>query len=276
VITQPVAPMSACEKGSVRMSDNQSAGTQATGAAVKAMAAAGGAGCLASPVLALGAVTVIIIIGGFGVLLAPVIALILLFTGGGGGDNQSTVDPSTIVSATQGDGKGDLATSAVPDDTLVAPIQDAGALCPEIGPAVIAAQIERESGFDAGKTGPNGEQGISQLPPAVFAQFGKDDDGNGKVSALDPADSILAQGRFLCSLAGRVGPVATGEPLHDVLSLALAAYKVGADTVLTAKAVPNTNEAQNYVIGIRALLPKYLGLVPSAPTGSRQTDTNGG
>jgi hypothetical protein len=261
------------------MSDNPGEGSKGTGAAVKAVAAAGGAGCLASPVIALGAVVVIIVIGGFGVLLAPVIAIILFFTGGGGGGgDQPDTDPATIVSTTQGDGKGDLAIDAVPDEDLVTPIQDAGALCPDIGPAVIAAQIERESGFDAAKTGPNGEQGISQLDPAVFARFGKDDDDSGEASALDPEDSILAQGRFLCSLVDQVEPVAAdGEPLHDVLSLALAAYDVGADAVLAAKGVPNTNEAQSYVIGIRALLPKYLGLVPTVPTtSSSSTDTNGG
>ncbi|MFF2519461.1 lytic transglycosylase domain-containing protein [Streptomyces sp. NPDC058086] len=214
----------------------------------------------------------IIIVGGFGVLLAPLIAIIMLFKGGEGPD----VDPNNVASVFQGDGKGTLDPTAVPAD-LVDPIQEAGTLCPEIGPVVIAAQIDRESGFDANLVGPDGEQGISQLSPEIFARFGKDENDDGKASALDPADAILAQGRYLCSLAQQVRPFATsGQPPQDQLSITLAAYDVGIDAVQAAQGVPMTNRSQAYVLGIRAQFATYEGIVPKpSPSPSGSTNTSG-
>ncbi|MFF5143294.1 lytic transglycosylase domain-containing protein [Streptomyces sp. NPDC013157] len=236
----------------------------AASAAVRNALAASGCGCLLSPVVLLGGVIVIIVIGGFGVILAPLIALITAFGGGGGGGGQPSADD--LIAVFQGDGKGELDPAAVPAD-LVDPIQKAGALCDAIGPTVIAAQIERESNFNRTLVGPDGSQGISQLPPAVFARFGEDEDGNGKTSALDPADSILAQGRFLCDLAGQAQQlIDSGAANGSVLDLALVGYDRGLDAVRQARGVPKTNEAQGYVAGVRALLAKYEGLVTPPPS----------
>ncbi|MEU9344691.1 lytic transglycosylase domain-containing protein [Streptomyces sp. NPDC048278] len=238
---------------------------EAASAAVRNALAVSGCGCLLSPVVLLGAVVVIIIIGGFGVILAPLIALITAFGGGGGGGGgQPSADD--LIAVFQGDGKGELDPAAVPAD-LVDPIQKAGALCDAIGPTVIAAQIERESNYNRTLVGPDGAQGISQLPPAVFARFGEDEDGNGKTSALDPADSIVAQGRFLCDLAGQAQQlIDSGAANGSVLDLALVGYDQGLDAVRQAQGVPKTNEAQGYVAGVRALLAKYEGLVTPPPT----------
>ncbi|MEU9731296.1 lytic transglycosylase domain-containing protein [Streptomyces sp. NPDC048002] len=242
--------------------DNAEGGTST---AVRNTILAGtGCGCLLSPVALVGTVIIVIVIGGLGVLLAPLIALILLFGGGGSdSDNQSTADE--VIASLQGDGSGELDPDTVPDD-LVEPIEDAGELCGAIGPVVIAAQIERESGFDAALVGPDGEQGISQLPPDIFTQYGEDDDDNDKVSALDAEDSIMAQGRYMCDLAEEAqqmvdnGEIIQGETTNSVLDLALAAYHVGMDAVRAAKGVPNTNEAQGYVLAVRAQFAKYEGI----------------
>ncbi|MGW4088093.1 transglycosylase SLT domain-containing protein [Streptomyces sp. NPDC004822] len=226
-------------------------------------AAATGLGCLASPVALVGGIVVVIIIGGLGVLLAPIIALILLFTGGGSGSTPD-VSPDEISSVVQGDGKGELARDTVPTDVVDA-ILDAGALCPGVGPVVIASQIQQESGFDSTVVGPNGEVGLSQLPPSVFEEFGEDDDSNGAESPLDATDSILAQGRFMCSLIDQTEPLASeGRPLGDALSLALAAYDVGLDAVRLAGGVPRTDQSQTYVVGVRALFARFQGLVPGS------------
>ncbi|MDX3850996.1 transglycosylase SLT domain-containing protein [Streptomyces sp. AK02-01A] len=243
-------------------------GAKGTNVAVTAAAAVGGLGCLASPVALVGGIVVVIIVGGLGVLLAPVIALILLFTGGG--DKSPDINPDQVVSAVQGDGKGELDPTTVPAD-LVDPIQRAGALCPEVGPIAIAAQIQQESGFSTTVVGDEGEVGLSQLPPEVFVRFGKDDDGNGGASALDPTDSILTQGRYMCSLVEQLTPLAdAGRPLGDVLSLALAAYDTDVDTVRVAGSVPQTNESQNYVLQVRANFARFQGVVP-APSPSPVT-----
>ncbi|MEU6602914.1 transglycosylase SLT domain-containing protein [Streptomyces flaveolus] len=148
-----------------------------------------------------------------------------------------------------------------------------GKLSPDIGPVVIVAQIDVESGFKADKSGPRGEEGISQLPPDVFARLGKDDDDNGKTSALDAADSILAQGRFMCELVDRVSPFATlGKPLKDALSLALSAYDAGPDTVREVKGVPRTGESRQYALSVRSQSAKYLGGMPPRPQRANQTE----
>ncbi|MFJ4922365.1 lytic transglycosylase domain-containing protein [Streptomyces sp. NPDC088725] len=233
-----------------------------------------GCGCLLSPIALVGTLVVVLIIGGFGVLLAPLIALILLFGGGGGsaGSNQETANQ--MIDVLQGAGKGRLDETTVPAD-LVDPIKRAGQQCPAIGPIVIASQIEKESGFDAALTGPDGELGLSQLPPDLFRRYGKDDDENGKTSALDAEDSIMAQGRYLCDLAkqgqqmidnGELRDTGDGEgSLNTSLDLALAGYDIGMDAVRAAKGVPQTNEAQGYVLAVRAQFAKYQGIAAPPP-----------
>ncbi|MER5600321.1 lytic transglycosylase domain-containing protein [Streptomyces sp. NPDC002265] len=233
--------------------------------------AAGGAGCLLFPLGLAGGTVIVIVFCGFGVLLAPLIAIYLLFHsifgGGGGGDIPGPSDASSVLAVFQGDGQGDLDTSTVPED-LLDPIQKAGAVCSAIGPIVIASQIEKASGFNASLTGPDGRQGISQLLPAVFTQYGKDDDGNGKTSALDAKDSIMAQGRYICDLAGQAQQlIDANEAVGSVLDLALAGYDVGMDAVRAAKGVPKTAEAQGYVAAVRAQFAKYAG-VAAIPSGT--------
>src|SRR5262249_52458489 len=136
---------------------------------------------------------------------------------------------------------------------LVKTIRDAGKLCDQIGPVVIASQIDYESHFNKNFVGPDGAKGISQVPPDAFKKFGKDDDNNGDVSALDPKDSIMAQGRYLCDLADKVDQLrAGGQITGDALNLTLAAYDSGLATVKEHKGVPKTAAAQSYIVGIRS------------------------
>ncbi|MFE9025025.1 transglycosylase SLT domain-containing protein [Streptomyces iakyrus] len=241
-------------------------GEGGTSTAVRNTIAAGtGCGCLLSPLALLGTLVVIIIIGGFGVLLAPLIALILLFSGGGGDGSAGADDADEVIAVFNGDGDGELDTSTVPED-LVDPIEQAGDLCGAIGPVVIASQIERESGFNRELVGENGEEGISQLPPAVFDKYGEDDDDNDETSAFDAEDSIMAQGRQLCDLAGEAQRmIDANEATGSVLDLALAGYHVGMDAVRAAKGVPQTNEAQGYVLAVRAQFAKYAGVAAPPP-----------
>ncbi|MEU3891993.1 transglycosylase SLT domain-containing protein [Streptomyces sp. NPDC029041] len=243
-------------------------GEGGTSTAVRNTIAAGtgtGCGCLLSPLALLGTLVVIIIIGGFGVLLAPLIALILLFSGGGGDGSAGADDVDEVIAVFNGDGGGELDPSTVPED-LVEPIEEAGDLCGAIGPVVIASQIERESGFKGELVGENGEEGISQLPPEVFEKYGEDDDGNDETSAFDAEDSIMAQGRHLCDLAGQAQRMTdANEATGSVLDLALAGYHVGMDAVRAAKGVPQTNEAQGYVLAVRAQFAKYAGVAAPPP-----------
>ncbi|MBQ0827507.1 lytic transglycosylase domain-containing protein [Streptomyces tagetis] len=239
-----------------------SAESEGSGAnTVRNVAAAGvGCGCLMSPVVLVGGAAIVIVIGGFGVLLAPLIALILLFGGGGGSDAANEDLGYEIEEVFHGDGKQDLDENTVPDD-LVDSVKKAGDLCAEIGPIVIASQLESASGFNAGMKGPHGEQGVAQLPPDVFAEYGEDDDDNDKVDALDTADSIMALGRYMCALAEQAKSAIDAEKVEgSVLDITLAAYKVGMDTVVEAKGVPQTDDAQGYLATVRAQFAKYAGI----------------
>ncbi|WP_051941292.1 lysozyme family protein [Phaeacidiphilus oryzae] len=271
-----------------------SSGGGGVSAGIKAALAAAGLGALAFPLeIGCGAVLIIIFCG-LGVLLLPLVILYLLFHGGGGGGSHgcpssevisaqvmpvaptphhggcggaggtampTAVDtnPSDAITALQGDGKGDLAPGSVPAD-LRSPIEKAGKLCDGIGPVVIAAQIQYVSGFNTTMDGPDGKKGVSQLPPDKFKQFSQDDDKNNNVTPLDATDSIMAQGRYLCSLYGDVQQlVSSGQAQGDVLSMTLAAYGVGLDAVKQAKGVPNTNDGQGYVLGVRVYFSLFEG-----------------
>ncbi|MEU8677807.1 lytic transglycosylase domain-containing protein [Streptomyces sp. NPDC048560] len=234
-----------------------------------AMGTAGALGCLTSPVVLLGTVVVVIVIGGLGVILAPLILLVQLF---GGGGSDPAIEAEKVMEVFQGDGKGELDPAQVPSD-LLEPIKAAGALCEAIGPVVIAAQLERESDFDPNLVRPDGAQGISQLPPAVFTELGTDENDNGKVSAFDADDSIMAQGRHMCALAGEVRIlIDNGQAIGTVLDLTLAAYDADIDAVRQAGGIPTTNQSQGYVVGIRALLAKYEG-IGAPPTSFAPTPT---
>lgn len=127
-------------------------------AALIGAAVAAGLSCLATPVAGVVGAAAVFVIGALGVLLAPLVALILLFGGGGSADPVRAADDS--LAAAQGDGKGALDPEQVPEG-LADSIEEAGKTCPQIGPVVIAAQIEVASGWDPAKVGANGEKGIS-------------------------------------------------------------------------------------------------------------------
>lgn len=138
-------------------------------------------------------------------------------------------------------------------------VRKAGNLCPEtVGPAVIAAQIDAESGWNPNAVSPVGAQGLSQFMPGTWSGWGRDDNGNGRASPFDPADAIMAQGRYMCHLADLVrGYIDDGRAQGSVLDLALAAYNAGPGNVLAVGGIPHNGETEVYVARIRELMSKY-------------------
>lgn len=142
----------------------------------------------------------------------------------------------------------------------------AGSICPEVSPALIAAQIEAESNWNPNAQSPVGALGIAQFMPFNFHLI-KDENGNGTASPTEPADEIVAQGRMMCDLVHYFKNQATGEELTKLI---LAAYNAGPGNVLpkgcatangtTCRAtIPPFTETQNYVARILAAIPKYQG-----------------
>ncbi|MEU1200691.1 peptidoglycan DD-metalloendopeptidase family protein [Streptomyces sp. NPDC005813] len=154
-------------------------------------------------------------------------------------------------------GGGGLKDGAVPQQ-YVPWVLKAGALCDVIKPAVIAAQIEAESGWNPNAQSPVGAEGLSQFMPGTWQTWGRDDDGNGRVSPYDPGDAIMAQGRYDCALAKQVeGYKNRGEARGETLDLALAAYNAGPGAVHQYGGMPPYTETQNYVARIKSLIAKY-------------------
>jgi cell wall-associated NlpC family hydrolase len=169
----------------------------------------------------------------------------------GGAASSSAADIGTAILS------GPLAAGAVPDPALVAWVQKAGSLCPTISPAVIAAQTRTESGWNPNALSAAGAEGIAQFMPGTWPSWGRDDDGTGNVSPFNPADAIMAEGRYDCALAAQFAPLAASSGTSD-LSLALAAYNAGAAAVSAAGGVPPIPATQAYVSGIEALAATYV------------------
>jgi cell wall-associated NlpC family hydrolase len=165
---------------------------------------------------------------------------------------------------------GALADGKVPPELAVW-YRRAGSLCPEITPSLLAAQGRQESGFRRGLTSPAGAQGLAQFLPSTAQAIDPDDgrpylidvEGNGNPSLWDDGDAIIAQGRYMCSLAHQIERwIGEGKVRGDVVPLALAAYNAGEGAVLASGGMPNQvaahfSETQPYVANILAMEPQY-------------------
>jgi len=166
-----------------------------------------------------------------------------------------------LIPALAGDGGaagGPLAAGAPVPAAYRPWIERAGALCPQISPALLAAQLSQESGFNPAARGRAGERGVAQFMPSTWPSWQVDADGNGTASPLDPADAITAQGRFMCHLAGAAQAGVNSGQLHgDPAELALAGYNAGFGAVQSARGLPSIPSTRHYVAVITALARTY-------------------
>jgi cell wall-associated NlpC family hydrolase len=192
-----------------------------------------------------------------GVASGTLLSLVVGITVVGGAASTSAGDPGTALLT------GALAPSAVPDPALLPWAIKAGSLCPAITPALIAAQIQAESGWNAQDLSAAGAQGVAQFMPETFPSYAGDDDSTGNVSPFNPADAIVAAGRYDCALVAGVRALAesSGTP---ALSLALAAYNAGPRAVADAGGIPPLVETQDYVARVEALAATYVQAAPGA------------
>lgn len=140
-----------------------------------------------------------------------------------------------------------LAKGAVPA-RYQALVQTWGNLCPAINPALLAAQLYQESGWNPRAQSPAAAQGIAQFIPGTWATHGVDGDKDGDKDVWDPADAIPSAASYDCALAGYVKK-AGGDPTNNML----AAYNAGPYAVIRYSGVPPYKETQNYVKVIRTL-----------------------
>jgi cell wall-associated NlpC family hydrolase len=173
--------------------------------------------------------------GGFG-LLAAFIALLLIGT--------------YMVAGSMAGGAGravGLAKGTVPAayEQLV---QKWGNMCSALNPALLAAQLQQESGFNPNAESPAAAKGIAQFVPQTWAAHGIDGDGDGRRDITDPRDAIPSAASYDCELAKYVKD-APGNKTNNML----AAYNAGAYAVIKYAGVPPYSETKNYVSTIRKL-----------------------
>ncbi|SCC69791.1 Cell wall-associated hydrolase, NlpC family [Rhodococcus qingshengii] len=157
-------------------------------------------------------------------------------------------------------GGGDLKPGSVPPE-FEEWFRKAGSLCPQISPALLAADTKAESGFRA-VTSNKGAKGYTQFMDDTWRVYGKDDDGNGQISQADVGDAVMAQGRYFCVIAGLVdGWIADGSVTGDPLSLYIAGYNGGEYSVKNAGGMPSggdySDETQPYVQRVLSFIPEF-------------------
>lgn len=150
-----------------------------------------------------------------------------------------------------GGGSVGLAKGAVPA-TYQPLVQKWGNLCKAINPALLAAQLYQESGFNPRAKSPAKALGIAQFIPGTWAAHGVDGDGDGDRDIWDPKDAIPSAASYDCKLAGYVKD-APGDPTKNML----AAYNAGAYAVIKYGGVPPYRETQNYVKTITTLSESF-------------------
>jgi cell wall-associated NlpC family hydrolase len=141
-------------------------------------------------------------------------------------------------------------------------VQKWGTLCSAINPALLAAQLYQESGWNPRAQSPAEAQGIAQFIPGTWATHGIDGDGDGDRNVWDPEDAIPSAASYDCKLAKYVKD-APGDPTRNML----AAYNAGAYAVIKYGGVPPYRETRNYVKVITTLAKSFeapAGPVPSS------------
>lgn len=147
---------------------------------------------------------------------------------------------------------GNLKPGTVPG-AYAALVDDAGRTCPQVTAALLAAQINQESGFDPRSVSETNAQGIAQFEPDTAA--------SNHVNPWDPDSAIHGMARLDCAYTRRYGTV----------TLALAAYNGGPGILNHWQQVDQT---RNYVASILAAVPHYTNTTtPAAPATPAPTAT---
>ena len=172
----------------------------------------------------------------------------------------------TVLDEAQGSGISARVPAEYASDVL-----RAGAICQEVSPALIAAQIDVESGWNPRAQSSAGAMGISQFMPQTWAAVGKDGDGDGKADIMNPHDAILTQGHYMCDHITRAQTdIKAGRLSGEAADLALAAYNAGYGAVLNAGGIPDYAETRKYITKIRALIPLYQGNANASASGKER------
>ena len=128
-------------------------------------------------------------------------------------------------------------------------------------PAVLAAQLEHESGFNENAESPVGAKGIAQFMDDTWATFGNGGD------VWNPEDAIAAQGRYMAYLRDFMDDHAENE--EHLLELVLAGYNAGQGAV---RNFDYDLERMFQSGGYRSETKPYVENIKAAATGDYTSD----
>ena len=125
--------------------------------------------------------------------------------------------------------------------------------CPGVlTPPGMAAMAYVESRFDPEAESGNGAEGLMQILPSVFKQYGVDANGDGKRDIFTAADSVATSAVYTCVLAADVRSIK-----GDQVALRLAAYNAGIGAVHKYHGVPPYPETQDYITQVKLWTKRF-------------------
>ena len=144
---------------------------------------------------------------------------------------------------------GELRPGTVPDE-FVEWINRGAEECEAITPAILAAQISQESGFQQHGHNYANAAGYTQFIDSTWAVYGYrvDEDGNkignpGEGDRNSIPDAVMAQARLNCDNYNMIkGWMDEGRVQGDITLLMLSAYHAGAGAILNAGGLPQTSD----------------------------------
>ncbi|MFJ8631925.1 protein kinase [Streptomyces sp. NPDC093568] len=159
--------------------------------------------------------------------------------GGGAGGDDTERDASPRVTGTPIAAPGEIPADSDVPKALRPVIVSAANRCTdaEVTPALLAALIKAESGFDAKAARPaTDEHGIAMWTPSVFRAWAVDGDGDGDKDYLSPPDAIHTMSLYVCWLDQRFKQAHL--PAEDLPALIAAGYRTSDRTVIKERGVP--------------------------------------
>lgn len=132
-------------------------------------------------------------------------------------------------------------------------INNWGKICPELSPAILAAQINQESGWNPRAGSSAGAQGIAQFMPSTWRAHGIDADKDGDRDVWDPDDAIPSAAVYDCYVAEKTRSVSGDDTLNM-----LAAYNAGIGAVRHYGGIPPYRQTRDYVAAITVASKRYV------------------
>jgi soluble lytic murein transglycosylase-like protein len=125
--------------------------------------------------------------------------------------------------------------------------------CPGVlTPQMLAGVAYVESRFQSDAESGNDAQGLMQILPSVFRQYGIDANGDGKKDIFTPADSVATSAVYFCFLSKLVKRFS-----GDQVALLLASYNAGIGAVTKYNGVPPFNETRDYIDQVKLWTSRF-------------------